>query len=69
MDLLEVVVFDELHSNGLRHKNALVRAQVQYKWLPVAKHLAATAKMRVYFGQNIKSWADGAVYGLVASDH
>ena len=69
VELLEIAVFDELHGNGKRHKNALVRATRHYKWAPVAKHLAETAHMRVDFGQNIRTWADGAVYGLVASDH
>jgi hypothetical protein len=67
--LEEVAVFDELHQNGTRHKNALVRAKKQYRWAPVGKHLAETARMRVDFGDHIKSWADGVVYGLVASDH
>jgi len=67
--LVEVAVFDELHGNGSRHKNALVRASCQYRWAAVAKHLAETAHMRVDFGHNIRTWADGAVYGLVASEH
>ena len=69
VELVEIAVFDELHANGKRHKNALVRAVLQYRWAPVAKHLAETAHMRVDFGQNIRTWADGAVYGLVASEH
>ena len=69
VELEEVAVFDELHANGTRHKNALVRANKQYRWARIAKHLADTAKMRVDFGQHIKTWADGVVYGLVASDH
>ena len=44
--LEEVAVFDELHKNGTRHKNALVRSKKQYRWAAVGKHLAETAKMR-----------------------
>ena len=67
--LEEVAVFDELHMNGTRHKNALVRSKKQYRWAAVGAHLAEVAKMRVDFADHIKSWADGVVYGLVASDH
>ena len=68
-EVVETVCFQEPHEDGRPHLNLLIRCKKQYRWLRVAQHLLQHHKMFVGFGQNIKSWQEGVVYGRVASDH
>jgi hypothetical protein len=69
VELVETVCFKEPHADGRPHFNLLVRAKTQYRWLKVAQRMLRFHKVFVGFGQNINSWAQGVVYGCVASDH
>jgi hypothetical protein len=67
--IVETASFMEPHANGLMHHNCLARASAQYKWKHVAKKLFQTYKVSVSFGNNIRTWSEGVVYGCVASEH
>lgn len=67
--LEETATFREPHENGLPHNNSLVRCLVQYKWKKVAEVFRQEHKVHVDFATHIKTWAEGVVYGRVASDH
>ena len=67
--ILETVVFLEPHQNGKPHLNCLVRCTDQYRWLPVAQKLWDGHNIRVNFAPNIRTWAEGIIYGHVASEH
>ena len=69
VEILETVCFKEPHADGRPHMNLLVRAKKQYRWLSVARRLLQHHKVFVGFGQNVKTWQEGVVYGRVASDH
>ena len=69
ISIVETASFQEPHANGLIHHNCLVRALKQYRWAPIAALLRAEHKVCVAFGSNIKTWAEGVVYGRVASEH
>ena len=69
IELLETVCFAEPHASGKLHLNLLVRAKRPYRWLRVAQRLLQHHKVYVGFGENIRSWAEGVVYGRVASEH
>jgi hypothetical protein len=68
VELVETACFVEPHANGLPHLNLLVRSKTQYKWKAVAAELRKQG-VHVDFGRNIKTWADGVVYGCVKSEH
>lgn len=69
VEVVETACFLEPHANGLMHHNSLVRATTQYKWKLVAETLFKKYKVSVSFGANIRTWAEGVVYGCVASEH
>ena len=75
VQLEEVAVFLELHmrtdgaGRRLPHLNALCRSSRQYVWPGVANALVKNGRVRVDFSENIKTWYDGVVYGIVSSDH
>lgn len=75
VSLEEVAVFRELHERAddsgrrLPHLNALCRSSTQHAWTGVAAALRSDHNIRVDFGENIRSWYDGVVYGTVSSDH
>ena len=69
VEIVETACFMEPHANGLMHHNCLARAVVQYKWKQVAETLFKKYKVSVSFGTNIHTWAEGVVYGCVASEH
>ena len=69
VDIVETASFQELHANAEIHQNALVRSKRQYRWRSAAEHLARTYKVHVDFGQNVRTWCEGVIYGRVASDH
>ncbi len=69
VDLVETACFLEPHSNGLKHHNCLARAADQFRWLKAAEHLRRKYKVCVDYGSNVKTWAEGVVYGRVASEH
>ncbi|CAK0903598.1 unnamed protein product [Prorocentrum cordatum] len=67
--LEETATFREPHENGLPHNSCLVRSLAQYKWKKVAGVFRQSHKAHVDFATHIKTWAEGVVYGCVASDH
>ena len=67
--IVETASFQELHENGLIHHNLLVRSGDQFKWRPVAEKLRNEHRVYVSYGSNIRTWAEGVVYGRVGSDH
>ena len=67
--VVETACFMEPHASGLMHHNCLSRAVTQYKWKAVAEKLFQKYKVSVSFGNNIRTWAEGVVYGRVASEH
>ena len=73
--LVEAAFFLEYHQRTdavgrrLPHLNALCRFEGQHAWSSLAKILAKEYHVRVDFGDNIRNWYDGAVYGAVSSDH
>ena len=69
IELVETVVFLEPHANGLKHHNCLVRAKAPFRWVKVAELLRRDHNVCVDYGSNIRTWAEGVVYGRVASDH
>ena len=66
--LTETACFLEPHADGRPHLNLLCRSPAQYRWKRVAEELRQQ-KVHVNFGQHISTWADGVVYGCVASEH
>ena len=46
-----------------------MRARKQYHWKRVAERLLSHDSMHVSFGNNVRTWAQGVVYGCVASEH
>ena len=66
--VVEAASFQELHENGLRHHNCLVRSVGQYRWRPVAQKLRDEYEVCVDFASNIRTWAEGVIYGRVASE-
>ena len=69
LDLCETATFKEPHEDGALHNYALVRSSKQHKWLPVAQWLYKERKVRVDFGNNVRTWHDGVVYACVPSTH
>ena len=69
VELVETACFREPHASGKPHLNLLVRAKQQYRWKRVAQHLLEHHKVHVGFGSNVKTWAEGVVYGRVGSEH
>lgn len=67
--VLETATFQEPHASGKPHLNCLVRASAQYRWKKTAEHIFNEYKVRVNFAPHIKTWAEGIVYGRVASEH
>jgi hypothetical protein len=67
--IVETASFMELHVSGEYHHNCLVRADKQYRWKDIAAYLFEECHVSVNFGMNVKTWADGVIYGVVASDH
>ena len=65
---METVCFREPHANGEVHNNLLVRARRQYRWKKVADLLRGL-RVHVDFSTHIRTWAEGVVYGKVASEH
>ena len=63
------ICFYETRSSGLRHHNCLVRGRAQFKWLRAATRLRSEHNVCVSHGANIKTLAEGVVYGRVASEH
>ncbi len=68
-DVLETVVFQELHGSGKKHNNCLARNEQQYRWKSIAENLWEKHKVRVNFAPHIRTWSEGVVYGKVASEH
>jgi hypothetical protein len=69
VELEETACFLEPHANGQPHFNLLVRSRSQYRWKPVAERLLSHYRVHVNFGENVRTWAEGVVYGRVASEH
>ena len=69
LDLCETATFKEPHEDGALHNYALVRSSRQHKWGAVAQWLFKERKVRVDFGNNVRTWHDGVVYACVASAH
>ncbi len=69
VNILETAGFMEPHASGKMHHNCLCRADATYRWKSTAEQLFDKYKVRVNFGCNIRTWAEGVVYGRVASDH
>ena len=69
VQIVETAGFLEPHANGEVHHNSLVRASVPFRWKKTAEYLFKEQKISVSYGANIKTWAEGMVYGCVASDH
>ena len=69
VEIVETVCFLEPHANGQKHHNCLLRASKQFRWLRVAQHLRRKYKVCVDYGTNVKTWAEGVVYGRVGSEH
>ena len=67
VELVEAACFLEPHENGQPHLNVLVRGLKRYKWKPLANKLRQEHKVFVDFAQHIKTWAEGVVYGCVAT--
>jgi len=67
--VVETACFMEPHASGKPHHNCLARASTQYKWKAVAEKLFYKYKVSVNFGTNIRTWAEGVVYGKVGSEH
>ena len=67
--IVETACFLEPHASGLMHHNCLVRADTQYKSKQTAETLFKKYKTSVSFGSNVRTWAEGVVYGCVGSDH
>ena len=53
--IIETAIFLEPHANATFHLNALVRAERQYHWKPVAERFLQVYKVRVSCGQNVKN--------------
>ena len=69
IEIEETACFKEPNENGLFHLNLLVRSRCQFKWLAVAKNTLLRHKVHVGFGQNVRTWTEGVVYGRVVSEH
>ena len=69
IEIVETVAFLEPHASGLKHHNCLVRAKKSFRWLKVAALLRSKYKVCVDYGSNVKTWAEGVIYGRVGSDH
>jgi len=69
IDIVETIVFLELHSSGEKHHNCLVRAKKMFRWKKPADNLRQTYKVCVDYGSNIRTWAQGVIYGRIASEH
>ena len=69
VDITETMCFQEPHASGLPHMNLLVRARRAYRWKRIAERLLEHHKMHVSFGNNVRTWAQGVVYGCVGSEH
>ena len=69
IEIVETVSFLEPHTSGLKHHNLLVRAKKLFRWLKAAKLLREKYKVCVDYGQNVRTWAEGVIYGRVGSDH
>ena len=67
--LEETACFLEPHANGQPHLNLLVRSLAQYRWKAIAEGMLNDHAVYVSFGENIRNWAEGVVYGCVASEH
>jgi hypothetical protein len=67
--IVETACFLEPHASGLMHHNCLVRADAQYRWKQTAETLFQKYKVSVSFGNNVKTWQEGVVYGCVGSEH
>ena len=69
IEILETMCFMEPHANSLPHMNLLVRARRPFRWKKVAERLLSHHRIHVSFGNNVRTWAQGVVYGCVASEH
>ena len=69
IDVLETAGFLEPHASGKTHHNCLLRAADYFRWRVPAEQLFDQYQVRVNFGTNIRTWAEGCVYGRVASEH
>ena len=68
IEIVETAVFQEPHANGEIHNNCLARCLTPYRWKKVGEYMYEF-KVCVTFGENIKTWPAGIVYGRVASEH
>jgi len=64
----ETVMYYELHGSGKPHQNCLVRSKRQFRWFGPIEALRQKG-IYIDVSKHIKTWADGVVYGSVASDH
>ena len=69
IEIEETACFKEPNENGLFHLNLLVRSRNQFRWRAVAENTLRAHKVHVGFGQNVRTWSEGVVYGRVASEH
>ena len=69
VELEEVICFLKTQANGQPHLNALVRSLRQYRWKSVAEALLNGCSVYVSFGENVRTWAEGVLYGYGSSDH
>ena len=67
--IVETISFLEPHASGLKHHNCLVRAKTPFRWLKVAQRLRGEHRVCVDYGSNVKTWAEGVIYGRVGSEH
>jgi hypothetical protein len=61
--LEEIACFLEPHASGLPHFILLGRVATQYRWKKVAEELLQKHRVHVSFGENVRTWAEGVVYG------
>ena len=69
IEIIETACFLEPHASGLMHHNCLVRATKKFRWARPAERLRREYKVCVSYGENVKTWAQGVIYGRVGSEH
>ena len=67
--IVETACFQEPHASGEMHHNCLVRAGKQFRWKEPAERLRTEYKVCVDYATHIRTWAQGVIYGKVASEH
>ena len=67
VELEEVACFLEPRANGQPHLNVLLRSLRQ--WKSVAEALLNGYSVYASFAENVRTWAEGVLYGCAPSDH